>query len=191
MLPPKFEFSFTAEKDRVTFAAGSLEALATQLGEVKALSEILFATRLNAIDSIQRVRMSDDDLTGPQSDYIEQRPVTNDLAVVTPYVVTFRCFSPELSRVVAGLATSANPYIIKSVNVQRADAASAMPMAGGYTETPGAMPPLRAPPEFAAPPPVTPAAQPGSGKGGLPTILREQLLRVTVEVDLVKLLPKT
>jgi hypothetical protein len=34
-------------------------------------------------------------------------------------------------------------------------------------------------------------AQPVSSKGGLPTILKEQLLRVTLEVDLVKLLPKT
>jgi hypothetical protein len=35
------------------------------------------------------------------------------------------------------------------------------------------------------------AAQPVSSKGGLPTILKEQLLRITLEVDLVKLLPKT
>ncbi len=193
LLPPKFEFSFTAEKDRVTFAAGSLDALATQLGEVKALSEILFATRLNAIDSIQRVRMSDDDLTGPQSDYIDQRPVTNDLAVITPYVVTFRCFTPELSRVIVGLATSANPFIIKSVNVQRADAASALPAAGGYGEMPGGLPgrvPLRPPGEFYTPP-VAPAAPPAVGKGGSAIVLNEQLLRVTVEVDLVKLQPKT
>jgi hypothetical protein len=189
LLPPKFEFSFTAEKDRMTFAPGSLDALATQLGEVKALSEILFATRINAIDSIQRVRMAEEDLQGSQSDYTEQRPVTNDLAIITPYVVTFRCFSPELSRVISSLATSPNPFIIKSVNVERADAASALPVAGGYGEMPGA-PPMRMPGEYATPP-VAPAAQSANNRGGLPTVLKEQLLRVTVEVDLVKLLPKT
>ena len=32
-----------------------------QLGEVKAISEVLFAARVNALDGIQRVRVSDDD----------------------------------------------------------------------------------------------------------------------------------
>ena len=34
------------------------------------------------------------------------------------------------------------------------------------------------------------AVQPVAGKGGLPTVLKEQLLRVSLEVGIVKLLPK-
>jgi hypothetical protein len=44
------------------------------------------------------------------------------------------------------------------------------------------------------PPPTAvpqPAAQPAAGRGGLPVVLKEQLLRVTLEVELVKLLPKS
>ncbi len=58
-LPPKYDFSFSAQRSLVKFAAGSLEPLAVQLGEVKAIAEIFFAARVNALDSIQRVRVSD------------------------------------------------------------------------------------------------------------------------------------
>jgi hypothetical protein len=48
----------------------------------------------------------------------------------------------------------------------------------------------RMPGEFAQPPQVAPT-QPTTGKGGQQTILKEQLLRVTLEVEFVKLLPKS
>ncbi len=178
MLPRPFEFSFTAEKGKMTFAPGGLNALAAQLGEVKAVCEILFAARINAIDSLKRVRVSEDDNSGGgPEDFVDQQPMTNELAVVTPYVVSFRCFTPELARVMEGFATSSNAFIVKSVNVQRADNGATGPVTGN--------------PDGSTPPPRTiPGAVQPAGKGGLPTILKEQLLRVTIEVDLVKLLPK-
>ena len=57
-LPPDYGFSFTAERNRVTFAPGSLKPLSEQMGEVRALAEILFAARVNSVDSVQRVRVS-------------------------------------------------------------------------------------------------------------------------------------
>lgn len=194
LLPPKFDFSFDAQLIQMKFAAGSLDPLAVQLGEVKAMCEILFSTRINALDSIQRVRVSDDDTTGPQSDYLDEHSVTNDLAIMTPYVITFRSFTPELARVMSSFATASNAFIVKSVNVQPAGGASAP---DAMAETPGGMPIggfppnrfQRIPGEFAQPQ-IAPA-QPAAGKGGLQTILKEQLLRVTMEVELVKLLPKS
>ena len=191
-LPPKYDFSFSAQRPLMKFAAGSLDPLAVQLGEVKAMCEILFSTRINALDSIQRVRVSDDDTAGPQSDYLDQHSVTNDLAIVTPYVITFRCFTPELARVMSSFAMASNAFIVKSVNVQPAGGASAP---DATAETPGGVPIggfppnrfQRIPGEFAQPQ----IAQPAAGKGGLQTILKEQLLRVTMEVELVKLLPKS
>lgn len=194
-LPPKYDFSFSAQRPLVKFAEGSLEALAVQLGEVKAIAETVFSGRVNALDSIQRTRVSADDSAGSQGDYIDEHPVTNDLAVITPYVVTFRCFTPELSRVIGAFATSSNTYLIKAINIQPAGAASAASgemagMPGGYP--PGMMPGRFLPGEPGMIPPTTPAqtVQPGAGKGGLPTVLKEQLLRVSLEVGIVKLLPK-
>ncbi len=185
-LPPQYFFSFDAQNNKLTISAASLEPLAVQLGEVKAISEILFAARVNALVGIQRVRVSDDDAAGPQSDYIDQQPLTNDLAVLTPYVVTFRCFTPELGRVVSGFASSPNAFIVKSLNVQPANATAApgeaMPgMPPGYPARYGEMPL----------PPAAAPAQPVPGKGGLQTVLKEQLLQVTLEVSLVKPLPKS
>lgn len=202
-LPPKYDFSFSAQRSLVRFAPGSLEPLAAQLGEVKAISEILFAARVNDLDSIQRVRVSDDDTAGLQSDYIDERPVTNELAILTPYVVTFRSFTPELARVVSGFATSPNPFIVKSITVQPASGAGAPEATAGAAPNPynpynpyaggGQMP---VDPRYRGegmPMPGTtpvPGQPPATAKGGLQTVLKEQLLHITLEVEIVKLLPK-
>ena len=68
VLPPEYAFSFSAHVagatttgDRLTFAPGSLEPLSVQLGEVKIISEVLFGAGVNALDGIQRLRVSPDD----------------------------------------------------------------------------------------------------------------------------------
>ena len=180
-LPPKYDFSFSAERPLVKFADGSLEPLSAQLGEVKTIAEAVFSARVNALDGIQRVRVSADDAAGSQADYIDEHLVTNDLAVVTPYVVTFRCFTPEISRVVGAFATASNTFLIKSINIQPATASAAAP--GDAAAMPGRFG------ENSMTPP--PPAQSVAGKGGLQTVLKEQLLRVSLEVGLVKLLRKS
>jgi hypothetical protein len=196
-LPPQYYFSFQVQSSKLTISSG-LDPLAQQLGEVKAIAEILFAARVNDLVSIQRVRVSDDDATsGSQSDYIEQRPITNDLAIITPYVVTFQTFTPELAKVLTGFATSTNFFIIRSVSAVPANGpenmAGGVPTPGqmggmppGYTPPPGYPGRLGMPPAEQQPPGASGVA----GKGGLQTVLKEQLLRITIEVDIVKLLPK-
>ena len=176
-LPPKYSFSFEAQRQIVKFAGG-LNPLAVQLGEVKTISQILFAARVNALDSIQRIRVSDDDATGPQNDYLNEASVTNNLAVLTPYAITFRCFTPELAAVLAGFASSPHGMIVKAINVAPAAAAASAngPQPGG------GMPGMSTPP-------VPPSATTGKGRN-LHTVLKEQLLRVTLEVVIVKPLPK-
>jgi hypothetical protein len=194
-LPTDYYFSFQAQSGKLTFSSG-LGPLAEQLGQVKAIVEILFAARVNDLIGVQRVRVSDDDAaSGSQSDYIDERPVTNNLAIITPYVITFQTFTPELARVISGFATSTNPFIVKSIAVQPANS-SGMPEMGN------AAPPMMEPrgfdPRYQTMPPGYP--QPGqppqgmpapAGKGGLQTVLKEQLLRITMEVEIVKLLPKS
>ncbi len=121
-LPANYYFSFQVQSSKLTISSG-LGPLAQQLGEVKAIAEILFAARVNSLDGIQRVRVSDDDVSGGvQADYTDQSAVTNDLAIITPYVVTFQCFTPELAKVLSGFATATNPFIVKSLSVQPANA---------------------------------------------------------------------
>jgi len=172
-LPPRYNFSFEAQRSRVNFSSGSLGALAAQFGEVKTISEILFAARVNSLDGIQRVRVSDDDANGPQADYFDGHSVTNNLAVLTPYQITFRSFSPEIAQVLAGFASSPHGFVVKSISIQTAGALAATS------------------PDATAPPPSpTPVPTVTPGRGGLQTVLNEQLLRVTLVVEVVKLLPK-
>ena len=84
------------------------------------------------LDGIQRVRVSDDDTAGPQADYLGEVSVTNNLAVLTPYAITFRSFSPELAKVLAGFAASPNGLIVKAINIGPAGAAT-QPMGGPST----------------------------------------------------------
>ena len=119
LLPPDFSFSFTAQRTKLT--PGSPQLLAVQLGEVKAISEIFFAAHVNSLDGVQRLRVSDDDSTGPQSDYLDDQSTTNDLAVLTPYEITFRAFGPEVAQVLAKFASSPHGFIVKGINVAPAE----------------------------------------------------------------------
>jgi hypothetical protein len=186
-LPPRYDFSFSAQRLLVNFAPGSLEPLAVQLGEVKAIAETVFAARVNALDSIQRLRVSGDDMAGSQGDYTDDHAVTNNLAVLTPYVITFRCFTPELARVITGFADSPNMFLVKAINVQPAGTPIVAP--DNAAEMPGLT--ARPPWAFGLPGPGPAPAPPAADKGGLQTVLKEQLLRVTLEVEIVKLLPKS
>jgi hypothetical protein len=173
VLPPQYDFSFGAIKSKITFAPGSLDPLSVQLGEIKAIADILFRAKVNSLDGIKRSRVSQDDREA--ADYIDTPSVTNDLAVITPYEVDFRCFSTELAGVFSGFANSTHCFVVKTVAVEPAGTASGGP-AG-----PGAGPDASAAPAAPAAPTVV------LGRGGLPTVLNEHPLKVTMLVDLVKL----
>jgi hypothetical protein len=178
MLPPQYNFSFEAERSLVKFAPGSLDPLSVQLGEVKTICEILFAAKINSLDNLRRVRVSDDDTGGPQSDYFDGASSNNDVANFTPYALTFRCFSQDLAKVLSNFASSPNGFIVNGINVQPASTATA-PAA---SENPAANP-------YAGNQPIPSPGAPVS-KNGLQTVLKEQLLTVTMDIEIVKLLPK-
>ncbi len=236
ILPANYNFSFEAEKNKVSFAAAGLPALATQLGEVKELCSILFQARINSLDRICRERVSADDSSGPATDYLTEKSVTNDLAVMTPYELTFKCFSPELGAMLAGFASSPRGFIVKTINVEPAPPAAAteqplIPAVYG-TPQPQYVPPTSAenpdmaarlaaryglggrgggrygpggpglggvgvpyrgpaaPAQTYAPQPTYPQpAATGPKSGGLPTVLDEKQLKVTLNLVVVKLLP--
>jgi hypothetical protein len=184
-LPEQYFFSFKAQSRELNVASPA--PLSLQLGEVERIAEILFSAKINALDGIQRTRASEDDATGPQVDYIDERAVTNDLAVLAPYVITFRCFTPELSRVIAAFATSSNAFFIKAINIQPAGSSAASPNAAA----PGMIPSQPAGVPMPYPTGVTPSANPPvADKNALQTVLKEQMLRVSLEVEFAKLRPK-
>jgi hypothetical protein len=166
-LPADYSFSFAAERNLVTFSPGSLNALASHLGEVKAIADVMFDAKVNGIDSIQREIVSDNDTAGAQSDYLVDKTRTvGDSATITPYAITFRCFSGDLGKVLSKLASSDHGLIVTGINVMPASGVG-MPGQGGGS------------------PPIE--NQPTTQPGGLETVLDEQLLRVSLGIEIVKL----
>lgn len=191
-LPPRYDFSFSTIKSKIMFAPGSLQPWSVQLGEIKALCGVLFDAKINFLDSLRRERVSPDDRE--VADYLELKSVTTDLAVMTPYEITFRCFSGDLAAVLRGFASSKHCFIVKSVNVEPGGAAAGegyTPQAAPapYTPAPAPVPGRRLNTEnedyfFDPLPAGTPAA---TVRGGLPTVLNERPLKVTMSLTLVKL----
>ncbi|HXE42478.1 MAG TPA: Amuc_1100 family pilus-like protein, partial [Candidatus Baltobacteraceae bacterium] len=163
-LPPGYNFSFQAQSDKVRFAPGSLDKLAVQLGEVKTITEMLYGAHINALEGIQRLRVSEDDTLSTAADYIDEPVTTTELGTLTPYQVTFRGFSSEIAQVLQALATSPHGFVVKTVSVQPAVATF-----GGT--------------DMATPPVPTPAGR------GPQMLLTEQMLRVTMMIEIVKLTP--
>lgn len=214
ILPARYNFSFEQQSRALFFAHGSVGPLAVQLGEINAITEVLIAAKINSLESIQRERVSPDDMAGPATDYIDLHSETNELAILSPYQITFRSFTPELALALCGFAGSSHGIIVKSVNVE--------PSATTYgVDTLMAAAPIYMPvqpnPAFPSFPPggrrgeegaafrerygigrtPTPVApQPVYAQPGVPTataprtVLNEKQLKVTMLVHVVKLLPK-
>jgi len=213
ILPPKYRFSFEAHLGRVQFAAGSLGPLAVQLGEVKTIVSILNSAKINALDGIRRERVSVDDAAGSPTDYLDVKSTTNELAVMTPYEVTFRSFTPELASVLSGLAASPHGLLVKSINVEPAPAPtvpdpSVAPVAQIFYQNP--LTPASPQPDSGAAfrsryglgsgkdrygpaTPATPTAPLGvvapTAKPAIQTLVKERQLKVVMLIQVVKLLP--
>ena len=235
-LPANYSFSFEAQKARINFAPNSLDRLAVQLGEVKHICDALFKAKVNSLDNLRRERVSPDDSAGPQTDYLTEKSITNELAVLTPYEVTFRCFSSELASVLGNLAASPAALLVKTINVEVAPApptpeptTPAFVNPGQYVTTPtpqvspemedamaranaqaamarrygsimrggggsdsaslGGIPYREGPATPATPAYFPPPSPTGPAKGGLPTVLDEKQLKLTMNLILVKPLP--
>jgi hypothetical protein len=178
VMPPKYGYTFEAERSLTIFAPGSLEPLAAKLGEVRAICTVLFQARINSLDSLRRERVSPDDVRGPQSDFLDTISVTNQLAVMTPFEVVFHCFSTELAGVLAGFAADPHGFVIRAINIEPGAPGSATTDATGASAMA---------PGFPVAPPSVAAA---GARGSLPVILDEKQLKVTLVLEVIKLLPK-
>jgi hypothetical protein len=178
----------------------TLDALGVQLAEVKSICSVLFKSKVQALESVQRLAISQDDPAG-SPDYLTDRSVTtNAFATFTPYRVIFRAFSAEFGNVLNSLVTTPEFIIVRTVSIEPTEA-TAEPggPGGGLPMVQPGMNPLQPIPVGANPamplqpgrplppgglrPPVQPAA-PVSPKPV--AVLQEKAFRVTMLVEIVK-----
>lgn len=197
---PDYYFTFKGQEGSVTFDSGSLGQLASHLGEIKALTDILFAAKINFLDSIQREIISSNQ-DNNTSDFLSTRKtVSTPLADITPYQVSFRCFSADLAQVLVGLATSPNGFMVQSINVEPASPVgeevgnpfgnpNMIPPPQQLTQQPYIDPRLRRP-GFPPPQVVNPATPAPGTRAGTVEFLKEKAFRVTLLVQVVKPKPE-
>ena len=101
--------------------------------------------------------------------------VTNNGLIISPYQITFECFTPQLGTVLANFANQHHTIVVKTLDIQPADMNTmgmSMPMEGGRYPT---------------------EAQPGTpqaaARGAVPTIIDEKKLKVIMLVDVIKIVP--
>lgn len=197
-LPLDYAFSFSAQRDKTAYVPQSWGQLAQQLGEVKAICDILFSNRINSLESIQREHTADDlNAAAQQPDYMEFVGVTNNNTVMTPYQVIFQCFDDKLGGVLASFANQPYGIMVRTLQVEPAEMTPGEMSAPTQfqptpTFTPGRapnrdMPGYRGIPAPAAPAPAPTAAP--AATGGLPVIVDENRLRVTMLLEVVKINP--
>jgi hypothetical protein len=187
---PEFAFSFSLQMGKTIYDPNAAEMLSKQLGEVKTICDTLFGARILSLESIQRERTSDD--ANPQGqmtmqpDYTDAISLTNNNMVITPYQVTFQCFTPQLGSVLSGFANQSHTIVVKTLNIQPVDLMAGLGGApgggyGGYQNyTPGGG-------AGGYTPPVNPAV--AQRAGALSTIIDEKKLKIVMLVDFVKIPP--
>jgi hypothetical protein len=174
-----FAFSFSLQAGKTVYDPSAWEMLAKQMGEVKTICDTLFNARILNLDAIQRERTSDDanQQSGSQADYTDSISLTNGDTVITPYQITFECFTPQLGLVLASFANQSHTVVVKTLNVQPVDIMMGGMMGGmmeGGRDMNG---------NIAGQPPV------GVRPGTLPTIIDEKKLRVIMLLDFIKITP--
>jgi hypothetical protein len=118
-LPNNFSFSFSSQMEKMSYHSESIDGWLEQLGEVKVICEILYNARIAALDSIQRVHVSEDDTSA--NDYIIGAEITtnkDNLWSVEPFKIAFRGYSEQIAAVLEGFARSPHCWIVKDVDVK-------------------------------------------------------------------------
>jgi hypothetical protein len=194
-----YYFTFESQRLALNLPPESLRPLYERLHEVQFVAQSLFKSRINRLVSLKRAAVIGERPSGGGgmapgggNDYLTAsvRIDQETGMALWPYEVVFDCFTPELAAVVEGLQGGKYGVLIKTVEVRPADE---LPTAPGGRGQPGqnqppGQPPQRgmrgnAPGARGAP---APAVAPGPGSPQLVTIINERLIRVTLNLDIIK-----
>ena len=195
-LPTNFNFSFSVERPLLEFDTNALGQLAAELADVRALSQILFESRIYELSGVRRSPVSTNDnqaAGGPyQSEYLSAKKIgTNNYALFYPYEFTFRSSTAQLGDALDRLAHSSNGFIVRCITVEPADTSvpegdtgagneyvvsAAARYASRYGRYGGRM----------APPPVE-TVQVAAAPKGPTTVLQQKALKIKLLVDVARL----
>lgn len=195
--PLLYYFTFEAQRLSLNLPPESLRPLYDRLSEVQFISQVLFKSRINRLVSMKRAAVIGErpagvaQAPGGGNDYLAAsvRIDQETGMALWPYEVVFDCFTPELASVVESLQAGKYGMLIKSVDVRPADELAPPGMRQpGQGQPPGRMPPPGRLPPGGNPVnrPGVPAVAPGPGTPPMITIINERLIRVTLNLEIIK-----
>jgi hypothetical protein len=127
-----YNFTFMNLRSVPVIAKNRIPELQVQLKDIRTSSGVLFRSRVRSIESFQRTRVTIEDLmAGGSRDFLDNRSkYTNNVSVVRPYRVSFKCLSGGIAKTLNGFASEKNFVVIRKMEVtQMANQASP---AGGF-----------------------------------------------------------
>ena len=127
-----YNFTFMNLRSVPVIAKNRIPELQVQLKDIRAISGVLFRSRVRSIESLQRTRVTIEDLTaGGSSDFLDNRSkYTNNVSVVRPYRVSFKCLSGGIAKTLNGFASEKNFVVIRKMEVTQV--ANQAPTTGGF-----------------------------------------------------------
>ncbi len=198
LVPKGYGFAFGDLRPKPILLPYTLDSLGVQLAEVKSICSVLFKSKVQALESVQRLAISQDDPAG-SPDYLTDRSVTtNAFATFTPYRVIFRAFSAEFGNVLNSLVTTPEFIIVRTVSIEPTEATAEPGTPGLPMVQPGMNPlqpiPVGANPAMPLQPGrpllpggIRPPVQPVTPVSPKPVaVLQEKAFRVTMLVEIVK-----
>jgi hypothetical protein len=115
LIAPDYAFSFSPQVHALSFSQNSFGPWMEQLEEIKGIVDVLCAAKINSLDSLQRAPAPGEDANGP--DFLQGAVTSNQVAVISPYKISFRGFSEEIANVLKGFAKSPHCFLIKNIVV--------------------------------------------------------------------------
>lgn len=181
-----YNFSFEPQIHKVSFEPASIKPLTEQLTEIATVSRELFKARVHHLDVIRRVACSEYDAQNAAEILGGGFHTNRTTGMVTwPYEITFDCFSADLARVLTGLSQVPRMLIVKTISVQPSPASQNSAF-GLQDSGAGAPPPVASPVHRRGAPPGATGAAGTPKPTELKTALEEKLLRVVLQVHVVK-----
>jgi hypothetical protein len=118
-LPDDFGFGFTDQRGKLNYPLECIPPWMQQIEEIKAICDILYRAKVNSLLAFRRVSISSsNDNILNSLDLLDSHIVTTNFGTVTPYKIEIKCFSKELSAFLNGLARSSNFYVVKNIVVR-------------------------------------------------------------------------
>jgi hypothetical protein len=115
----KYGFTFADQRRQLQLPDRQLAPLTLMLMDIEEVCGILFDAKIHSLTAIKRPVVGTNE-TVSANYHIARKIQTNSVvgAVLAPYEVTFQSFSPELARVLSGIAAHEQAIVVRFINIK-------------------------------------------------------------------------